>query len=118
MLPPVDEDAPAPPQLYERISGDSAASGDRQGPRRRSGGVLSLLAQACRKLLHRPAPPPQEEETTVPVSMLDDDLPLLAWRQEVFVEARLQDKPDLTIGEARVRHSYFPSGAAFRLVCS
>jgi hypothetical protein len=101
LLPPLQQDAP--PQLYEPALQQQQPFG-RQG---KGQGVLSLLARTCRRLLGRPPiGPEQEAEPAVPVSMLDDDLPALAWRQEVYVEARLQDQPDLSLGEARVRASH------------
>ena len=78
-----------------------------QGAKKRKR-VVSRLARACSKLLGLAAKQHAAEdpaESAAPVSLLEDDLPRLAWRQEVFVEAKLHEMPALSVGEARVRCS-------------
>lgn len=109
-LPPVAEDAAALPcqdpglLLHERVSEESTVS----GKKRRRHGVLSLLKGVCKSLMgtRSVAPLPSVEELAVPVSRLEDDTPLVAWRQEYYVQSRLQHSPQLTVGEARVRPMY------------
>lgn len=73
--------------------------------------MLSMLGEVCKRLVGRdwddPAARPVAEEASAPVSLLEDDTSLLAWRQEVYVQSRLQDFPQLTVGEARVRPCAF-----------
>ena len=93
------------PLLLEKGGEDSIPVGNE----RRRPGVLALLRGVCRSLMggRDDKARPREEVTALPVPRLEDDTPLLAWRQEVYVQSRLQDSPQLTIGEARVR-TYIP----------
>ncbi|KAK9915273.1 hypothetical protein WJX75_006920 [Coccomyxa subellipsoidea] len=87
------------PLLLEKGGEDSIPVGNE----RRRPGVLALLRGVCRSLMggRDDKARPREEVTALPVPRLEDDTPLLAWRQEVYVQSRLQDSPQLTIGEAR-----------------
>ena len=82
-----------------------------QAPRAQgSRGVLRTLAAACKKLMGIVTAPqsareaPEEEPVALqpPVSQLEDDMPVLAARVQVFVSRRLTEEPGLTEGEARV----------------
>ncbi len=99
--------APAP-VLLERGSDEESISTRKQKKGRRPG-VLAVLKGVCRSLmgLRKEEVGPSEEAAALPVSRLEDDTPLLAWRQEQYVQCRLQDSPQLTVGEARVR-PYLP----------
>ena len=109
-LPCVAEDAAALPcqdpaiLLHERVSEERVVS----GKKRRRLGVLSLLRDVCKSLIgtRSVAPLPPVGELAVPVSRLEDDTPVVALRQEHYVQSRLQHAPELTVGEARVRAMY------------
>lgn len=118
LLLPVAEDAAAVPcqdpalLLHERVSEERVVSGKKS----RRHGVLSLLKDVCKSLMgtRSVAPLPPAEELAVPVSRLEDDTPLVAWRQEYYVQSRLQHSPQLTVGEARVRPIFTSIAAAQR----
>ena len=94
-------------QMEERTPGAlrRLPTAEQQQEQKWTRGLLKrvLPARAARQWAAAEAAPAPADDLLPPVPDIDDELPVLALRQETFVRRRLQAAPQLTEGEARVR---------------